>query len=65
MNEQMNTQIVLGNAAQLALSIVRGVLGNGAADSLDGVALTDGVCLSMIEARLAANYKNHVGVDSL
>lgn len=60
-DKQIETEVVLANAAQMALSIVREVLGNEASDSVNGVEITDDVALSMISARLQNNMKIHLG----
>lgn len=60
-DKQIETEVVLANAAQMALSIVREVLGNEASDSVNGVEITDDVALSMISARLQSNMKIHLG----
>ena len=60
-DKQIETEVVLANAAQMALSIVREVLGNEASDSVNGVEITDDVALSMISARLQGNMKIHLG----
>ena len=60
-DKQIETEVVLANAAQMALTIVREVLGNEASDSVNGVEITDDVALSMISARLQSNMKIHLG----
>lgn len=60
-DKQIETEVVLANAAQMALSIVREVLGNEASDSVNGVEITDDVALSMISVRLQSNMKIHLG----
>ena len=60
-DKQIETEVVLANAAQMALSIVREVLGNEASDSVNGVEITDDVALSMISARLQSNMKIQLG----
>lgn len=54
----LETQVVLGNAAQLAVSIVQEVLGNETSTSVEGCDLTRDVCLSMIESRIEENLNN-------
>lgn len=48
------TQVVLSNAAQLALTIIKEVLGNETSTSINGQDLTHDVVLSMVETRLKA-----------
>lgn len=57
LTKECESQVVLANASQLALGIVRGCLGNDAADTIDGERLNDDAVLSMIEARLQHNLK--------
>lgn len=62
-NDLIKTQVTLANASELALAIVRETLGNETATVVDGVDLTNGVCLSMIQARLQKNLELHLGVN--
>lgn len=50
MSQIVETQVVMGNASQLALSIVQEVIGNECADKVGGVQMNEGILLNMIES---------------
>lgn len=62
LSKENESQIVLANAAQLALGIISETLGNDAADTIEGVKLKNDVILSMIEARLQSNLARFAGI---
>lgn len=62
MSDQLvETEVTLGNASELALAIIRGVLGNEIATTITGNELTNSICLSMIQARMQHNLSLHLG----
>ena len=62
LSKENESQIVLANAAQLALGIISETIGNDAADTIEGVKLRNDVILSMIEARLQSNLARFAGI---